>query len=62
MEIQIKKELRDKETGLPLVSASRLKLYQQCAKLYTYKYTSEGIEKPNIYAIHGSALHKAIEL
>lgn len=58
---ELRKEIIDKETGLPLVSASRLKLYQQCAKLYKYKYLSTGDEKPNIYAIHGSALHKAIE-
>ena len=50
------------KASLPLLSASRLKLYLECPKMYKYKYLQKGEERPNIYAIHGSALHKAIEL
>lgn len=51
-----------KKPKLPLLSASRLKLYMQCPIMYKYKYLQGGEEKPNMYAINGSALHKAIEL
>lgn len=56
------KEQYDRETGLPLLSASRLKSYIECPKSYKYKYLYQGQEKPSIYSINGSALHRSLEL
>jgi ATP-dependent helicase/DNAse subunit B len=49
-------------TALPRVSASKLKLWHECATRYYYYYQTEIKEAPNIYGVSGSACHRAIEL
>ena len=45
---------------LPRLSASKLKLYQKCPKMYLHKYRDRA-DSSNIWAIVGTAAHSAIE-
>jgi len=51
---------------LPVVSASKIKVYKTCARQYKYKYITAFNDRPsedkNVAALLGTALHKAIEL
>lgn len=46
---------------LPRVSASKLKLWQECPKMYEMRYVRGEEQKPNVWALVGSGAHKAIE-
>jgi len=50
---------------LPVVSASKIKMYKTCGRKYYYRYIMSKEERPedqkNIYALKGIALHAAIE-
>lgn len=50
---------------LPVVSASKIKMYKTCGRKYYYRYVLPKEERPedqnNIYALKGTALHAAIE-
>jgi hypothetical protein len=51
--------------GLPMVSASKIKVYKTCARQYQHKYITPHNDRPedhkNVAALLGTALHKAIE-
>lgn len=51
---------------LPVISASKLKVYKTCARQYYYKYILPYHDRPpehkNVAALMGTALHEAIEL
>ena len=51
---------------LPVISASKLKVFKTCAKQYYYKYKLPYNSRPedhkNVAALMGTALHRAIEL
>jgi hypothetical protein len=52
-------------TGIPTISASRLKAFKTCAKQYYYRYITHWNDRPeeikNVAALLGTALHAAIE-
>lgn len=51
--------------NLPVLSASRIKLARTCARRYFYRYVlpyaDRPVERKSLYALRGTALHKAIE-
>lgn len=51
--------------NLPTISASKLKVARTCARKYYYKYVlphdQRPIEAKSVFALRGTALHKAIE-
>lgn len=49
-------------TILPRVSASKLKTYEKCPKMYLANYKSEQKGNLNIWAVIGTAAHKALEM
>ena len=48
------------ETTLPKISASRLKRFLLCPRQFYYHYIEEREEKKNIFAVLGTAVHRAI--
>lgn len=46
---------------LPRLSASKLKVYEQCPTQYKWKYILGHKDHANIYGVLGSAVHKAIQ-
>jgi RecB family exonuclease len=53
------------EHKVPTLSASRIKLARSCARRYYYRYIlpydDRPVERKSLYALRGTALHKAIE-
>lgn len=50
----------DDEVELPRVSATKIKTFLICPKKYEFRYVLDKEEKPNIYAVLGLSVHKAI--
>src|SRR5215216_5842575 len=52
--------------GLMTVSASKIKVFRECGRLYKYKYIIPRADRPedakNVASLMGTALHRAIEL
>jgi len=49
------------QDNLPVLSASRIKLFKRCGKQYAYRYVLNQADDKSIPALIGSAYHKAIE-
>lgn len=48
--------------ALPIISASRIKMFKTCGKRYELRYIHKLPDTRNVAALIGSAVHKAIEL
>lgn len=54
--------VHEDEVGLPKISASRLKRFLLCPKQFYYHYVEEREDEKNIFAVLGTAVHRAIAL
>lgn len=46
---------------LPKLSATKIQTYMTCPTWYKYRYIQGVSDRPNVYGLFGSAMHKAIE-